>query len=186
MVNTRPEGHTESSSIWKVLKMTTSSHKVPNASAGAASGLAKHWLIGAALLAACAAQSAQAADVSVTIQQPGVYGRLNFGDAIPRDAWVYQQPILIAPAPDNTQRQPIYMYVPPGHSKNWSRHCSRYNACGQSVVFVQDRWVRDRYDQHRGGRDRDGDGVRNSRDRDRDGDGTRNSRDRQPNNPNRQ
>ncbi len=165
--------------------MTTSNDKTLNASAGVAKRLAARWLLGVTVVAACVAQSAQAADVSIVIQQPGVYGRLNFGDAIPRDAWVYQQPVLIAPAPYNTQRQPIYMYVPPGHSNNWARHCSRYNACGQPVVFVQDRWVRDRYDQNRGGRDRDGDGVRNSRDRDRDGDGVRNARDRQPNNPNR-
>ena len=37
------------------------------------------------------------------------------------------------------------MYVPPGHAKNWAKHCGRYNACGQPVYFVQERWVHDEY-----------------------------------------
>lgn len=89
------------------------------------------------------------------------------------------------------QRQPVYLYVPTAHSNNWSRYCNRYNACAQPVVFVQDRWVRERHAQYQQqsrpqrGYDRDRDGIRNSRDQDRDGDGVRNSRDRQPKNPNR-
>jgi len=42
----------------------------------------------------------------------------------------------------------------------------------------QGRWIR-------GGRDRDGDGIRNRNDRDRDGDGVSNRNDARPNNPNR-
>jgi hypothetical protein len=29
------------------------------------------------------------------------------------------------------------MHVPPGHAKNWSKHCSRYNACAYPVYFVK-------------------------------------------------
>ena len=32
--------------------------------------------------------------------------------------------------------QPIYLHVPPGHAKNWRKHCHKYNACGQPVYFV--------------------------------------------------
>lgn len=47
------------------------------------------------------------------------------------------------------------------------------------------RWVMTRGAWARGQRDRDGDGVANSRDRDRDGDGVPNRHDERPNNPNR-
>ena len=47
------------------------------------------------------------------------------------------------------------MWVPPGHRKNWRRHCGAYNACGVPVYFVQDRWYNDNVHPH--GRDRDHD-----------------------------
>ena len=37
--------------------------------------------------------------------------------------------------------------MPPGHQKNWRKFCGRYNACGQPVYFVQEGWVRERYDE---------------------------------------
>ncbi len=151
----------------------------------------------AAVLAACAAQSAMAANVSISVNQPGVYGRVDIGAPVPQAAWVSPQPVVIRPAPVAVQRQPIYLYVPPAHYGNWGRYCDRYNACAQPVVFVRDGWVRERHAQaygrrdldrdgvpNRYDRDRDGDGVRNRNDRDRDNDGIRNSRDRRPNNPN--
>ena len=58
-------------------------------------------------------------------------------------------------------RPPIYLRVPPGHAKNWRKHCHKYNACGERVYFVQDNWYsreyvphyqkqhRDRRDEHR-------------------------------------
>ncbi len=151
--------------------------------------------IGMAAVSACALQSAAAANVSISVYEPGVYGRVDIGEPLPQVAWVNPQPIIYAPAQYNVQRQPIYLYVPTTHSNNWGRYCGRYNACAQPVVFVQDRWVRDRHAQYQQqyqqqyprqrGRDRDGDGIRNGRDIDRDGDGVRNSRDRQPNHPNR-
>lgn len=148
---------------------------------------------GVAALGICAVQSAMAANVFISINQPGVYGRVDIGEPVPQQAWVYQEPVVIAPQPYYVQRQPIYLYVPTAHSSNWGRYCSRYNACAQPVVFVQDRWVRDRHAQyqqqneerfqHQRGHDRDHDGGRDGRDQDRDGE--RNSRGRQPNNQNR-
>ncbi|MFM9879417.1 MAG: hypothetical protein ACKVOO_03295 [Burkholderiaceae bacterium] len=153
--------------------------------------------LAAAALGLCTAQAASAAtSVSINVHQPGVYGRVVFGEPLPRNAWVNANPVVVTQPNVYYQREPIYLYVPPGHYNNWSRHCSRYNACTQPVVFVQDRWIRERHAQYRGGRDddrdgvrnrydrdRDGDGIRNKNDRDRDGDGTRNKKDRRPDNP---
>jgi hypothetical protein len=114
--------------------------------------------------------------VSIGINQPGVYGRVNIGN-YPQPQLVYPQPVIIAPAPVAVQRQPIYLYVPAGHQQNWSKHCARYNACGQPVYFVQEQWVRERYAhehpsgrgdrrEHRDDRGRDHDDHRDHRDHD--------------------
>ena len=84
--------------------------------------------------------------VSIGINQPGVYGRIDIGD-VPRPALVLPQPVIIAPQRVYVERAPIYLYVPPEHQQNWRRHCGRYDACGQPVYFVRDEWVRERY-QH--------------------------------------
>lgn len=80
--------------------------------------------------------------VSIGINQPGVYGRINIGDMSP-PAVVYTQPMVIAPAPIAVYQQPIYLYVPPVHQANWGRYCGRYAACGQPVYFVHETWVRE-------------------------------------------
>jgi hypothetical protein len=82
--------------------------------------------------------------VSVGINQPGVYGRIEIGN-LPPPVVVYPQPVVIAPTPVAVYQRPIYLYVPPGHQKNWARHCGRYGACGQPVYFVQERWVREHH-----------------------------------------
>ncbi len=100
-----------------------------------------------ALAAVCGPVLAQTSvGVSIGINQPGVYGRINIGN-YPQPVLVAPQPVIIVPAPVAVHRQPIYLYVPPGHQKNWGKHCARYNACGQPVYFVQEQWVRERY-QH--------------------------------------
>lgn len=154
--------------------------------------------LAAGALAVFSAQPALAQNVSISVNQPGVYGRVDIGQPLPQAAWVRPTPVIVQQQPGGYQRQPIYLYVPPAHYNNWNRYCGRYNACAQPVVFVQDQWVRERHAQYRAGPpghrdghpgrglgrgDRDGDGVRNRNDRDRDGDGVRNSRDNRPNNP---
>ena len=98
--------------------------------------------------------------VSIGINQPGVYGRINIGD-VPQPALIYAQPVVIVPPAVVVNRQPIYLYVPEAHALDWRRYCDRYSACGQPVFFVKDRWVRERYEhQHPGwerGHHRDGD-----------------------------
>ena len=92
------------------------------------------------------AVSAQAADVgvSVSVGQPGFYGRIDIGN-YPQPQLIYAEPIMVRPAPTGVVYQPVYMHVPPGHEKKWSKHCSKYNACGRPVYFVHDRWYNDVY-----------------------------------------
>ena len=104
----------------------------------------KHFLLGAAL--AALAGSALAADVgvSVSIGQPGFYGRIDIGNA-PQPQVIYAQPMIVQQSPVVMVRQPIYLRVRPGHEKHWDKNCHRYNACGQPVYFVQDNWYRNEY-----------------------------------------
>ncbi len=98
-----------------------------------------------ATVLAAAAVPAFAANVagSVGINVPGLYGRIDIGNEPPPQV-VYRQPVVIQRGPDYVQ-QPIYLHVPPGHAKNWRRHCAEYNACGQPVYFVQEQWYRSQY-----------------------------------------
>jgi hypothetical protein len=106
----------------------------------------KKYLLAAALTLGVVAGASASTNVGVSIgiNQPGVYGRIDIGNA-PQPMLVYPQPVVITPPPRPIPRQPIYLYVPPGHQKNWGRYCGGYNACGQPVYFVQESWVRDRY-----------------------------------------
>lgn len=127
-----------------------------------------------ALASAVATGSAAAQDVgvSVSISQPGVYGRVDIG-RFPQPQVVYQQPVLVARPPVVVARpEPVYMWVPPGHRKKWSRYCAQYGACGMPVYFVQDGWYERqvRRDGPPGGGQRDerrghDDGPRNGHDR---------------------
>ncbi len=92
--------------------------------------------------------------VSIGINQPGVYGRINIGD-VPPPALVLAQPVVIMPPPVVVRRSPIYLYVPPYQQQDWRRYCDRYGACGQPVYFVREDWVRERYVQAHPGWDRD-------------------------------
>jgi len=104
--------------------------------------MTNNHLLAALLLSSFLGLDARAADVGVSVQisQPGVYGRVDIG-RFPQPAVVMPQPVVIAPQPV-VVAQPLYMWVPPGHQKHWRKHCSRYNACGVPVYFVQDRWYR--------------------------------------------
>ena len=88
--------------------------------------------------------------VSIGINQPGVYGRINIGN-VPPPALYRAEPVIIAPRRVVVERQPVYLYVPPTHEQNWGRYCGQYNACGQPVYFVRDEWVRERYESEHPG-----------------------------------
>lgn len=91
-------------------------------------------------LAALAAAPARAGDVAVSIgfSQPGVYGRVDIGR--------YPQPVLVAPRPvyisQPVYAEPVYLWAPAEHRRDWRRHCNRYGACGAPVYFVEDNWYR--------------------------------------------
>ena len=104
---------------------------------------------GLATLATSAALAQPNVGVSVSIQQPGVYGRIEIGN-LPPPPVVFSQPIRVIAAPVAAPVQPVYLYVPPGHQKHWARHCAKYSACGQPVYFVQERWVAERYEAEHG------------------------------------
>ena len=127
----------------------------------------KHFMFAAAVAATLVATPVLAANVgvSVSIGQPGFYGQIDIGNFPPPQV-IYRQPVIIQR--DNMGRPPVYLRVPPGHRKHWSRHCREYNACGERVYFVQDNWYEQQYvpryqEQHREYRDQRGEGHEGDR-----------------------
>lgn len=104
----------------------------------------KCFLIAAAVAATTVTIPAHAADVgvSISIGEPGYYGRLDINDYPPPQV-IYQQPIAIERVP--MDRPPIYLRVPPGYARHWDRHCREYHACDERVFFVQDNWYSREY-----------------------------------------
>ena len=83
-------------------------------------------------------------DVTIGINAPGQYGRVNVNN-YPQVQLVTPQAMIYAPSPVAIHQRPICLYVPQGHQANWGRYCGRYGACGQPVYFVRESWVRDEY-----------------------------------------
>lgn len=101
-------------------------------------------MVAIGLAAAAAAASATDVGVSVSISQPGVYGRVDIG-RFPQPQLVVAQPVIVEqPRVVRVRPEPVYMWVPPGHRKDWRKHCRHYDACGVPVYFVQDRWYQER------------------------------------------
>ncbi len=127
----------------------------------------KLLIIGAMLVSAASGASAQ--NLSLQLGQTGYYGSIDLGN-LRAPPVIYQQPMIIDRTVHYTG-QPMYMRVPPGHAKKWSKHCAAYNACGRPVYFVQDSWYNNTYApqyrkmKHRG-RDDDRDYGRDYRDHD--------------------
>lgn len=126
----------------------------------------RSWITAAATAAATLSMwsaPAAAADVGVSVQisQPGVYGRIDIG-RFPQPQVIVAQPVIVTRPVAAAAPQPVYMWVPPGHRKNWKKHCRDYGACGVPVYFVRHDW----YDQQVHAR-----GKRGYRDDDRRGDG---------------
>ena len=94
-----------------------------------------------------AAASAALAQVSVTVGQPGFYGRIDIGRAPPPQL-IFPQPVIIRHVHVVQPVQPIYLRVPPGHEKKWSKHCRKYDACSSPVYFVKDDWYNTVYVPH--------------------------------------
>jgi len=110
----------------------------------------KRIFLAAAALALAVPVMAQNVGVSVHVNQPGLYGRIDIGNVPTPPVLVYQQPVVIVQSPVAVHQRPIYLHVPPGHEKNWNKHCGRYNACGQPVYFVREDWYQQHYVRGRG------------------------------------
>ena len=104
----------------------------------------KRLLFAAAAALAITTVPALAADVgvSISIGQPGFYGPVDIG-GYPPPQIIYREPRVIQRVSVN--RAPIYLNVPPGHAKNWRKHCGSYDACGERVYFVQNSWYDRQY-----------------------------------------
>lgn len=116
----------------------------------------KQLLMAAAIVAAgvtAVTTPAFAADVSgsISIGEPGFYGRIDLG-GYPQPEVIYRQPMMVERVEND--RPPVYLRVPPGHARHWRQHCGEYNACGERVMFVRDNWYNREYapryrEQHR-------------------------------------
>jgi hypothetical protein len=98
---------------------------------------------------------------------PGVYGQVVLGNRPPPPV-VYAQPVVIEPAPvvvGAPELQPLYLHVPPGHARNWRKHCHEYHACNRPVYFVKSAEYEPGY---RPGRDHDEHGHHGDEHRDHD------------------
>ena len=99
--------------------------------------------LGTTLLAGAVPAIAADVGVSISVGQPGYYGRIDIGNHAPPQV-LYRQPVLVQAQPIYAG-PPAYLRVPPGHARHWSRHCGRYDACGQQVYFVRDDWYQQVY-----------------------------------------
>ena len=112
----------------------------------------RQWfLVSMAAVALAGASVARAGDLGIHIilsgqVAPGVYGQVRIGNESPPPL-VYAQPMLIerldAPPP------PVYLHVPPGHARNWRKHCREYNACNRPVYFVRSAEYEPDYERRR-------------------------------------
>jgi hypothetical protein len=108
----------------------------------------KRLLCAAAIAAASFPVFSADVGVSVTVGQPGFYGRIDLGNVPQPPQLIYPQPVLIQRVPIDVAPPPLYLRVPPGHAKNWRKHCRKYNACDRQVYFVQEQWYNDVYVPH--------------------------------------
>ena len=68
--------------------------------------------------------------------RPGVYGRIDIGKASPPPV-IYPQPVIASRALPAPGARPVYLYVPPGQARKWSKYCGKYQACSVPVYFVR-------------------------------------------------
>jgi hypothetical protein len=107
----------------------------------------------AALAAAATCAQAQNVSVNAVITGqvvPGVYGQVVIGNAPP--PVVYQQPMIVQPPPvvvGAVPVAPLYLHVPPGHARNWRKHCHEYHACDRPVYFVRSQEYEPGFDMER-------------------------------------
>ena len=100
----------------------------------------KRFLLAAAFAAITAPAPAGAeAGVSVEVGSPGFYGRIDIG-GFPEPRLIFPEPVIIDHV--HVVGPPIYLHVPPGHAKDWGKHCRHYDACGHRVYLRAGQLVR--------------------------------------------
>lgn len=104
----------------------------------------KHLMLIGAVVAITTPAMAGDVGLTVSINQPGLYGQITIGDVQGPPQLIYARPVVILRGPEYAS-QPIYLHVPPGHEKHWSKHCAQYRACGRPVYFVRDDWYNREY-----------------------------------------
>ena len=102
----------------------------------------KKLLFAAALASLSLTAIATDVGMSISVGQPGFYGQIDIG-GYPPPPVIYRQPRVAYYVP--ADRPPLYLHVPPGHARNWSKHCGAYNACNERDYFVKDNWYRNEY-----------------------------------------
>src|ERR1700720_299735 len=105
-----------------------------------------------ALVAVVPLAHAQNVSVNATITGeivPGVYGHVVLGNRPPPPV-VYAQPVVAVPVvvAQPVPMEPLYLHVPPGHARNWRKHCHEYNACNRPVYFVRSAKYEPEYQRH--------------------------------------
>jgi hypothetical protein len=118
----------------------------------------RQWfMVSMAALTFAGASVGRAGDLGINVilsgqVAPGIYGQVQLGNASPPPL-VYAQPMLIEPV--EAPPPPVYLHVPPGHAKNWRKHCREYNACNRPVYFVRSAEYEPDYDRRRHDREDD-------------------------------
>src|SRR5205809_7996082 len=100
----------------------------------------------AAVLAAVSVPAFAQVSASITIGDPNFYGVINIGDVPEPPRLIYREPVVVEHV--RVVERPVYLHVPPGHAKHWSKHCAAYHACGRPVYFVDDSWYETVYAPH--------------------------------------
>ena len=93
--------------------------------------------------AALPARAGTDVGVSVGVSQPGFYGQIDIGRVSTPPVLIFPQPVIISQP--RVVAQPVYLHVPPGHAKDWRKHCKHYDACGRPVYFVREDWYQTVY-----------------------------------------
>jgi len=67
----------------------------------------------------------------------GVYGRIEVPPAGPVPPLIYEKPVIARNRIGAPGEPAVYLYVPPGQVRKWSRHCAKWAACERPVLFVR-------------------------------------------------
>ena len=68
--------------------------------------------------------------------RPGVYGRIQVRQG-PPPPLLSPQAVVATRELGPIRGEPVYLYVPTGQVRKWSRYCERYQACERPVFFVR-------------------------------------------------